>query len=232
MNGPILKEIEIFRFNNGNVFSLKDLVVVERVLNIFIEDSLVESITYSSGFEKELLFGYLYLEKLIESKKDVFDFKIVEGSHSTNCYVKISKSKTNEIHSQSKIKASQLFYLMKELLSKSFTFARTGGTHISGISGGEKLIAYFEDISRRSTIQKLVGFALLNSILDVKILLTSGRISLGTVQFAKRANIQFVVSQSAVTDLAEQSANDNGITLIGFLRGNRFNIYSHPEFLY
>ena len=227
-----MKEIKILRFENGKTTNISDLVVEERNLNIYIDEQLIDSIVYSSKYESELLFGYLYLEKFINNAKDVYSYEVKRFEYTTNCFVKISKSKYSKVsYERKKIKGEKLFALMRELLPKGETFAKTGGTHISGISDGEKVIAYFEDISRRSTIQKSVGFVLLNSIPNVRVLLTSGRIGFNAVQYAERANIQFIVSQSAPTDLAIETAQENGITLIGFLRGNRFNIYSSHEFV-
>ncbi|MGB9694457.1 MAG: formate dehydrogenase accessory sulfurtransferase FdhD [Caldisericaceae bacterium] len=226
-----MKEIEIIRFENGIFQKRKDSVVRERILNIFVGGEFLNSIIYSSGFSKELLFGYLYLEGLINSVHDVTEYRETESEYSVNYFVEVRKS---EIASISKeritVNRNTLFSLMEELLSKGEIFSKTGGTHIAGLAEDNKLSVYFEDISRRSAIQKCVGFSILNK-LRPDFLFLSGRVGFNTVLYAKRAGINFIVSQSSASDLAIRTATSEGITLIGFLRGKRFNIYSHAEYV-
>jgi len=226
-----MKEVEIVRMHDGKIEKQRDIIVRERILNIFVDGELFDSVSYSSGFTKELLFGYLYLETIINDVQDVIKYSLVDNDYSTNAYVEVKKSPLPEIINELiKVERGTFFVLMKELLLKGEIFAKTGGTHIAGIATENKLDGCFEDMSRRSAIQKCVGFALLNR-LKPNFLLSSGRIGFNTVLYSKRACIQFIVSQSSVSDLAVQTAFDANITLIGFLRGHRFNVYSHSEYI-
>ncbi|PMP82045.1 MAG: sulfurtransferase FdhD, partial [Caldisericum exile] len=83
--------------------------------------------------------------------------------------------------------------------------------------------------SRLSAVLKVVGFLVDNEMRDETLLFTSGRINYNIVQIASKINSKIIVSQSAVSTLAIKSGDSLNITLVGFLRGNRFNIYSHPE---
>ena len=106
-----------------------------------------------------------------------------------------------------------------------------GGTHAAVLfDTSGHTITLAEDIGRHNAIDKAVGYCLLRGIpLHDKVLLTSGRASYEMATKAIRAGIPIIASVSAPTSLAVQLAEDRGLTLIGYLRGGRMNIYAHPE---
>ncbi len=226
-----MKKEKITQFNRGAFIIKKDLVTEEKELRLFVNNTFESIIVCSDEALTELIHGYLYTERFINRASDITDIKLAqEGSFYV---VSVVTKKSKNFHSNTgkiEIHPKELFGLMDELLSRSEIFKLTGGTHISGISNGEKLINAFEDISRRSSVQKAIGKIIMQEdFRNAKILFTSGRINRKTVEYGKRLGIKIIVSRSAVTDRAINLSKDNNITLIGFLRGNRFNIYTHPE---
>ncbi|KLK88210.1 formate dehydrogenase [Methanoculleus sediminis] len=113
---------------------------------------------------------------------------------------------------------------------ESDTWRRTGGVHCSVLFCDGELITRACDVGRHNTIDKVVGHAALRGLDRSKCILgCTGRQPAGMVAKAANAGIPIVVSRAATTDRGILTAERAGLTLIGFSRGERFTIYTHPE---
>ena len=109
-------------------------------------------------------------------------------------------------------------------------FDETGGLHAAGLfSPPGELIAIREDVGRHNALDKLVGSQVLAGTMPLheRILMVSGRVSFEIVQKAAVAGIPIVCAVSAPSDLAIETAERLGVTLVGFLRGDGFNVYAN-----
>ena len=131
-----------------------------------------------------------------------------------------------------RIDADQLTGLPATLGSAQRIFGRTGGLHAAAIfDSNGSMIAIFEDIGRHNAVDKVIGRALQTDRLPLSdaVLVVSGRGGFEIVQKALVAGIPIVASVSAPSSLAVQLAREFNLTLIGFLRGRRFILYSGEE---
>ncbi len=135
-------------------------------------------------------------------------------------------------NSELRISPEALCSLPEALRSSQALFGRTGGLHAAGLfDQSGQLIALREDVGRHNAVDKLVGWALLEQRLPLKdsILLVSGRGSFEIIQKALVAGVPIVACVSAPSSLAVQLAWEFNLTLVGFLRGKRFVVYTGEE---
>jgi FdhD protein len=128
-----------------------------------------------------------------------------------------------------RVEPEMLCRLPQALRSEQEVFSRTGGLHAAALFDGEgQLVALREDIGRHNAVDKIAGWAVLERKLPLSqhVMLVSGRGGFEIVQKALAAGIPVLASVSAPSSLAVKLARELGLTLVGFLRGRRFVIYS------
>ena len=130
------------------------------------------------------------------------------------------------------VKKEVLFGLPDKLRTAQDVFKHTGGLHAAGLFDvAGKLIDHHEDVGRHNALDKLIGSGLIAGTLPFykSVLVLSGRISFELVQKALRASIQVIAAVGAPSSLAINLAEEFGMTLVGFLKEDRFNIYTGKE---
>ena len=122
------------------------------------------------------------------------------------------------------------FNLMRQMEQSADIFHQTGGVHNAALCDPEGLLLSRMDIGRHNALDKIYGHCLKNTIsVRDKVIVFSGRISSEIVLKVAKIGCSIVLSKSAPTELALTLAEELGITTVGFIRQNSFNLYTHPE---
>jgi len=174
---------------------------------------------------EELALGHLISQGIATSAIEV---RQEVGGISVDTRRQGRRIKPRKLTSQARIAEDQLFDFVNRFDQNCPLFQKTGGTHVVGLfSGGREI--FIEDVSRHCAVDKIIGLASKRGMgLSRSALATSCRQTFSTMKKAIYAQIPIVITVSAVTDLAIENADRFGITLVGFAREGRFNIYSHP----
>jgi len=131
------------------------------------------------------------------------------------------------VESGPRVPTAALFRLVRAFRSHEGLWRSTGGVHACALSDGERLLHYAEDVGRHNAFDKVVGMAALaGERTEDKLVLATGRLSAEIVSKAVACRVPVLVSRSAVTGLAVRLARRAGLTLVGFLRNRRMNIYA------
>lgn len=122
-----------------------------------------------------------------------------------------------------------VFAMMDELARKAEGYRSHGGMHSAAVGDGA-IVLFAEDLGRHNTLDRIAGEALLRGIdLAGTMLVTSGRVSTELVAKCVLLGIELIASRTAPTDMAVRMADEAGITLIGYVRSEKFELYTHPE---
>jgi len=118
---------------------------------------------------------------------------------------------------------------IREMAAASTLFRDTGGVHVAAVTDGPDLSSFAEDIGRHNAVDKAVGLCLMHGIsLAERAILTTGRASADILAKAARAGLPVVVSRGAVTSRAIDLARAANVTVVGFARRGRMNVYTAP----
>jgi FdhD protein len=206
--------------------------------NIIHSPEDIQSIRYCKRVKKEER-GNVLLVRLSSSIS--FDLSLLDRHFFTHSSCGVcGKSAIEAItcedkaldHDISKVKTSLLKQLNEMLIKEQTVFKCTGGIHASALfSTDGPLLFLREDVGRHNAFDKVVGAALQQNLLPLSncLMMLSGRVSFELVQKAVRARIPIIAAVGAPSSLAVSLAKEKGITLIGFLKNDRFNIYTGRE---
>jgi FdhD protein len=129
-----------------------------------------------------------------------------------------------------KVQPDTIMNLVEKLIEAQTLYRETGGVHTSALCDEEKILILAEDIGRHNTLDKIAGLCLMKDVWPkTRILITTGRISSEMLQKAARLEAPILISRTSPSSLSIEMAKLYGITLIGYARRHRFNVYSNPS---
>jgi FdhD protein len=231
----------------------RDAVAVEEPLEIRLNGEAVAVTMRTPGHDEELALGFCLAEGLapaaaalpadlaanaVDVEAPGFDPSVVRRSFYTTSSCGVCGKGALEavaVHAppveSALLAAPELVGdLPRRLREHQATFAATGGLHATGLfDGGGALVCVREDVGRHNAMDKVLGWAHANGRLplDDAILCVSGRLSFELVQKAAVAQCPILVAVGAPSSLAVELGDAQGMTLCGFVRGDRLNVYTH-----
>ncbi len=244
--------VEVLRLPDGA--QERDQVAVEEPLEIRISGEPVAVTMRTPGHDEELALGFCLSEGLqpksaappadlagntIDVEAPGLDLTRVKRSFytSSSCGVcgkgalEAVAVEAPSVESRLRVPAALLADLPERLRTAQPAFAATGGIHATGLFTADgELLCLREDVGRHNAMDKVVGWAYLEGRLPLAdaILCVSGRLSFELVQKAAVAGCPMLVAVGAPSSLAVDLGRDRGLTLCGFARGGRLNVYTEP----
>jgi FdhD protein len=234
-----------------------DYVARETPVEILVNGEPFVTILASPTQQKELAVGHLLAEGVLRGKHEIrnvtksqnrISFEVEEAAAArsklakatrlvtTHCgsldaYLKlIDRTSKPHVESEIRVGADLILTLATDLTKRSRVFRRTGGTHAAALfhPTGE-LLSFSEDVGRHNAIDKVIGDAAIKGALTGDhLLFSTGRMSADMVMKPARCNIPIVASTAGALNSGVVAARRAGVTLVGFVRGQRMNIYSNP----
>lgn len=203
---------------------------------------------------EELALGFLYNEGIVRGMDEVADVRLCEHGDNVDVWLNIdaeqpanwrrtsgctggvtavdllAKPNVNLAATSFKVQPEAVMDMVEKLFESQELYRDTGGVHTSALCDGEKIVAAVDDIGRHNTLDKIAGMCLMNNLWpENRILITTGRISSEMLQKAAQLNAPILISRTSPSSLSIEMAQRYGITLIGYARKHRFNVYSGGE---
>lgn len=243
----MFKEFPCLKLDGDKTERSKHEVVEEVPLSIFINGRHFVTAMISPAMRREFIIGHLFSERIVSGVSEIESLEIegnvaraivtnpmrtilprrpiVSGCGGISSF--LDESKLTEIRSDKKIEREEIYKAMKAI-SQSKLHESTGGVHSVGLFGKDGAIHISEDIGRHNALDKIIGYSLIQGTnFSETFAASTGRISSDMALKCSVAGIPIIASRGATTSLAISIAERTGLSIIGFARGKRMNIYSN-----
>jgi len=250
-----VREFKILRVTEEGSCEVEDVVAREFPFTIILDDQELVTMLCTPKDLKYLAVGFLSSEGLIQNKEEIrkiilderrgvvrvetegdrgeatdliFKRLITSGCGSGASFYRAADTLNQErVKSEMKVSAGDIFALAKAFQQSSQIYRETHGVHSAALCDNKNILIFTEDIGRHNAIDKIFGRCTLEDIpTNDRMVISSGRISSEVILKIARRNIPIVISKSTPTDLAVDLAIRLGVTLIGFVRGKKMNVYT------
>lgn len=243
----MVKKVNAVRVGK-EILEIEEIISDDQEIKVIVNKTVIGTFSMSPSYLKEFVIGYLLGEGLLSSKDDITKLEIENKTikvetdladfdlrrelvMSSDCFggMRSKIDLTKKVESDHTISTEMVLEASKSLRERSTVWSATGGTHIAAIVNEDNFIA-IEDVSRHVAIDKVVGAAELQGIdFSNSFMFSSGRMPGDMIIKIARVGIPIIASKSAPTSSGYMVGEEANVTIIGFVRGNRFNIYTHPE---
>ena len=242
-----VEKIDAIKYKNGKTENVEEKVVLDETVTLTINNDISRSLSAIEDSLEEFAVGYLFNENMVKSMDDIKKIE-VDGNQikaeiddtllKTNETVLCSDSAggwrskikhVNPVESDFQVHVSELIDRIEELKNNAEIWQATGGTHVAGIVFEDQFIVK-EDVSRHVAVDKVIGYGILHGFdLSRCYVIYSGRMPADMVIKMTRAGVPILASNAAPANSGYNIAKKGNITLVGFLRGQRCNIYNNQN---
>lgn len=248
--------VEIIRIRQEEHEKVEDLVTIEAPVTIYLNGAELVTLLCTPEKLEFLALGFLRSEGLLSEMADLESIRVREEEGLVEVDLKkgaglaeklygkrtvtsgcgkgtiffnaLDSLRSNPLTGKLQVSAETVIGLMNSLQEKAELYKATGGVHSAALADQDQILYFCEDIGRHNAIDKIVGQCLREGIsTEDKIIVSSGRLSSEILLKSAKLKIQLLISRAAPTSLCIDLAQNLNITLIGFARGKRLNIYTH-----
>jgi FdhD protein len=248
------KAIQYERYEFQKWKHLDAETIVETPVSLTVNGKVWLSFMCTPVHLEAMTVGFLYNEGVIEAMEDVADVRVCEHGDNVDVWLNhqveqpaswrrtsgctggvtavdlLAKPDVSFEQNKVKVGPEAIGHLVEMLFESQELYRETGGVHTSALSDGETILLSAEDIGRHNTLDKIAGLCLMNHMWpERRILITTGRISSEMLQKAARLQTPILISRTSPSSLSIEMAERYGITLIGYARRHRFNVYSNGQ---
>ncbi len=248
------KEIQYERYEFKKWEHFDAETIVETPVSLTVNGEVWLTFMCTPVHLEELAVGFLYNEGIIESIDEVENVHVCEHGDNVDVWLNrdveqpaswrrtsgctggvtavdlLAKPNVSFDGNKLEVQPEAIGRIVEMLFESQSLYRETGGVHTSALSDGEKVVIAAEDIGRHNTLDKIAGLCMMKGIApERRILITTGRISSEMLQKAARMNVPILISRTSPSSLSIEMAERYGITLIGYARRHRFNVYSNGQ---
>ncbi len=243
-----------YAWKTGTLRETKGEVVREQPLTVFVNGRKFITLLASPTKLDCLVVGYLWLEKVIGSPDEIRRLWVseVDGRAEVELVGEVELPKERiltsgcgggitfridprlfpRIESDLRVEPARLFERMKDLYLRAVGYRASRGIHGAALADPDRLLFMAEDVGRHNAVDKVVGEALLSGTpTKDRILLNTGRVSSEMLLKGARMGVPLVVSRTSPTEMAVGLAEQLGITVVGYLQHDSFNLYAGGDVL-
>ncbi len=244
--------MKTYRFSRGNWIEVQKELPQERSIVVYLNGDELVTLSTTPGSDEELVVGFLFTEWIICGVSEISRLEIDTTGNAwveTNTEVSLSEAKRKiltsgcgrgvslkmnlkglkKVKKKTTFTPEQVIEFVKKCQETAEIYRKSGGIHSAAVLGSDNTFFLKEDIGRHNALDKAIGTYLMRGSGEIIAVFATGRFSSEMVSKAVRAGAEFCLSLSSPTDAAVILAEKYNITVIGYIRGRNFTIYTHPE---
>jgi FdhD protein len=248
------KAIQFDRFEFNKWENRDAETIVEAPVSLTVNGEVWLSFMCTPVDLEALAVGFLFNEGILERMDQVADVRLCEHGDNVDVWLNHAAQQPHSWRRTSgctggvtavdllakpdislngtgpRVRPEAIGRLVDLLFESQSLYRETGGVHTSALCDEENVLITAEDIGRHNTLDKIAGLCLMKQIRSAaRILITTGRISSEMLQKAARLEVPILISRTSPSSLSIEMAERYGITLIGYARRQRFNLYTHKQ---